>query len=165
MRKTLTFIAPLALTAGLLAAGPAAHAAPAPARAAMTPPSTPTELVHDLRAVLHHAGFQAKRAERGIPGRVDFVRSIERIDYHRPGICAQELHGFDPILDYLSTAIDGWGAAHHSGSPLWIWRDATAAESVTLWYRPARCSARALREARASLVIAHYTPPAAQPGR
>lgn len=157
--RTHTIIAPLTLAAGLLAG------VPAHADVLTITPQTPAALMHELRAVLHHAGFQAQRAERGIPGRVDFVRSIERIDYHRPGICAQELHGFDPILDYLSTAIDGWGAAHHSGSPLWIWRDATAAESVTLWYRPARCSARALREARASLVIAHYTPPAAQPGR
>ena len=159
MRKTLTVIAPLALIAGLLAAGPTAHAAPAPARAAMTPPSTPAQLVHDLRAVLHRAGFRVVHAERGIPARVGFVRSIERTDYRQPGICAPQLRGFDPILDYLSTAIDGWGAAHHHGSSLWVWRDASADESVTLWYSPARCSARAWREANLSLVIAHYTPP------
>ena len=173
MHKTFPLTAAALAVGLLLAGGPAAHAssptahemigiareAQAAQAAPVAPaPQTPAALMHDLRAVLHHAGFQAKRAERGIPGRVDFVRSIERIDYHRPRICAHELRGFDPIGDYLSTSVSGWGAVHRTGSSLWVWRDATAAESVTLWYSPAR-STRAWREARASLVIAHYTPP------
>ncbi len=169
MRKTLTLTAALA---AVLLAGATAHASTArtardmiatareAAAAPPPPPQTPAALVHDLRAVLHHAGFQPKRAEHGIPGRAPFIHEIERIVYKRQGLCHDPFKGFDAIGDYLSLSLAGWGAVHHSGSSLWIWRERSADESVTLWYTPSRCSARAWREASVSLVIAHYTPPA-----
>ena len=156
--RTHTIIAPLALIAGRLAAGPAAHAAPAPARAAMTPPSTPAELVHDLRAVLLHAGFRAWLAHQGIPGRAPFIRAVEWINYSRPPIRAHVLGGFDPLYDYLSTSLARWGGAHRPGRLDWVWRDSAVDESVTLIYQPAGGGARRPRP-EAELIIVHYTPP------
>ena len=166
MHKTLT------LTTAVLLFTAVAHASPPTARemlaiareAQVTPaPQTPAELVHDLRAVLHHAGFQVKRAERGIPGSAAFVAHIERIDYQRQGVCPAALKGFDALGDFLSTTLDGWHARHATGSGLWVWR--TRSESVTLWYTllPCQTAAGPQHPARASLVIARYSPPTTVP--
>ncbi len=158
MHKTLT----LTTAVLLLSAGAVAHASSPTAREMMNvareaqAPQTPAELVHDLRVVLHHAGFHVVHAERGIPGRAGFVHVVERVDYQRKGVCPKELRGFDVLRDYLSTSFDGWGAVHPAGSATWIWRDPIADESVTLWYAPARCGARPGARAAGTLVIAHY---------
>lgn len=157
--RTHTIIAPLALIAGRLAAGPAAHAAPAPARAAMTPPSTPTELVHDLRAVLRHAGFRPAGFVGGSPpASVRYIRSFIRLMYRQPADPLLNWQvGIDPLQDYLATSLAPWGATRTGDR--WVWSDPAVDESVTLDYQPAGVGARALPGPEAELVIVHYTPP------
>lgn len=147
------------VSAGERAAARAAQEAPAEHT---IPPRSPAELVHDVKAVLHHAGFRPERAERGIPGRAPFIHNIEWIEYTRPALCGPAMGGFDPLRDYLAVRLGQWGAAHTGDR--WAWRDPAADVSVALWYARGRCHPRrhggSLRPAEVRLTVVHYTLPA-----
>lgn len=154
MRNSLTFTA--ALAAGLLAGSPV-HAAPAPRAAAI--PQTPAELVHDLRGMLHHAGFRQTGGVGGDPpASVRYIQSFNRLMFAAPGdrLLSWQV-GLDPLRDYLSTTLARWGATRVGSR--WIWRDPAADESVTLWYQPAGVGVRALPRPEVELIIVHYSPP------
>lgn len=157
--RTHSLITPIALIAAALLAGvPAAQAGAVPLRIAT--PHTPAALVHDLRGVLKQAGFQSEGTDGAMAAPVKYIQSISKLSFYRRQDCELEATlGYDPLRDYLSTAIARWSAEHVAGSGTWVWRSAAQLVRLTYFGGHACTGASISGNPTVQLVVVRYSLP------
>lgn len=146
------------IAAGLLAGVPAAQAGSGRARIAT--PHTPAALVHDLHVVLAQAGFQSEGRDNALASPVKYIQSITKLSFFRRQNCELEATlGYDPLRDYLSTAIARWSAKHVAGSGTWVWRSTAELVRLTYFGGDACSGAYNAEDPSAQLVVVRYSLP------